>query len=338
MAIGDLTWDCFLEASLLDAQADESAVTSWTDGTTTVAQATAGLQPTLKKDALNGESVIEFDGAQALVGALTSGNDGVSWTRTIVARIENFGSAEQYITGSSRSYPEGAWVGRGGYGQAGLLRFGHSATTYGWTSAAVDEDWHVITVCWDHVNEVASMWLDGTLQFANSYTGSVRTQDLFLVGARQSTGADPEAYMTGAVAAIFQTPTVLDATERAVVHGYCQDTYGIQVADYDGPVDDPSVVIQAPPMGTTLSLPKPSVVAGSTVTGGGPLEVGISMPAPTVTGVDNPVTEVAVPEAFLFGVTMPAPAVTAGTYVQPDDVDVVAGAPRTRWVVGRPFV
>lgn len=221
-------------------------IVQWSDAGPTLTQATSDNQPVLTKSAINGQSGITFDGVDDfLTGTLNNGSD-TSWTRTVVAKIPDVGGDERYLIGGSTSFPESAYLGRGGYGNRAYVRSGISTTTFGY-SGEVDSDWHVFTAEWNHLTSEAKMYIDGSLEFSTTPSAPSRTSTLFNVGVHGTKYASPGTI----IAAIYQADSVLSASDRAKIHTYVQDTYGITVADYgQGGGDQPptapaNVVAQA---------------------------------------------------------------------------------------------
>lgn len=218
------------------AQTDGSNVASWPDrvagGATT--QATSGLQPTLQTAELNGHAVVRFDGT----------DDWMSTPSTALTSDLTVIAICKFATATPTRGPVGL---DGSGGRVFIMRYDFPASvptatlvSYNSTTGTVNDgqapytptDWNVITGV--RSANASQTFVNGTSAAATTGTaGLVGRSGSFsiAVGRADTFGA---TYLPGDIAEVLVYNHALDATERAVVHTYIQDTYGITVADYSG--------------------------------------------------------------------------------------------------------
>lgn len=197
------------------AQANNSAVSSWAalTGGATLAQATGSLQPLYITSGINGHPVVRFDGVDDMLTAtITDRAQPHTWI--VVAKLASTGSLWKTAiqSGSEVWADSGGWTG---YAGTGLITSTHT------TNPAV-----VTTV----INGGSSaVYIDGGLG-ASGAAGSLTTGTALAVGEHPNTGLSRP--FDGDIAEILLYDHALTAGERATVHSYVQDRYGITVSDY----------------------------------------------------------------------------------------------------------
>lgn len=93
--------------------------------------------------------------------------------------------------------------------------------------------WYVLTISGNNSNSATS-WVNGT-QDGTSSTSHSSTATRWNFGGREFTGDNLDGY----IAEVLDYSAVLSAGDRATVHSYIQEEYGITVSDYAPATVDP---------------------------------------------------------------------------------------------------
>ncbi len=222
------------------ALADNAAVASWADSGPngfTLSQATSGSRPTYQTNEINGLPVVRFDGVN---DALTSAAPGNLAAQTVIAVVK------ASATGGVRTY-------RGGQLQVVLdegipTAYSNSVGLIAQASGGSvgTAAFRVLTFAWSDTANTWAWYRDGAASGSgSSSTSASATRDQAL-GQADATGA--REYFAGDVAELIGYSRVLTAAERASVHSYLQEKYGIAVTDYV-------------PSATVVNLPVADLVA-----------------------------------------------------------------------------
>lgn len=192
-------------------------------------QADSSRQPTIAAGALNGHDVARF-ASDFLVDATYPNSWSDDSTRYIVFTPTLSGGPKTLIGGQRVSpYTPGLRIeGYGSQGKLSLQRTG--ASTVGTASTAMAAGSHVATLTLSATGDYEIL-LDGT-SILTGNSGLSGSRDGVGVGAEYSSTSSSYDYLAGDVAEVIICNTVHDATTRAKVHSYVQDTYGITVSDY----------------------------------------------------------------------------------------------------------
>lgn len=206
------------------AQANSTAVSSWTDsvGSVALTQATGGLQPLYIVSGINGLPIVRFDGNDDTLAA------------TITSRTQQYTFA---IVGQSAVVPTSGrqlvWSG------AEILSIATGLWEM-WSGASLDggsvTTSPTLTVC--QFNSVSSnLYLNGNLSISGD-AGTGATGTALQIGNHSSISRP----WNGDVAEVLLYDHGLTAGERAELGTYTQDRYAITVADYTG--GPPNVIVE----------------------------------------------------------------------------------------------
>lgn len=214
------------------SQADSSAVASWSDSSGvghTATQGTGSQQPTFKKNQLNGLPALAFvrTSTQFLAsGAPASYISGPGFTLFVVMNPTTVSTLQNLLGPSGTNGIQFAINGVG-KPQTSKQNVGTISVA---TSAISAATWTIVTT--DYANAGTSVGhhftngaSNGGLSSSTLGSGATTTQ----LGAASAAGG-----FGGSIAEIIAFNRVLTSTERATVHSYLQDRYGISVSDFLG--------------------------------------------------------------------------------------------------------
>lgn len=220
------------EARLQAPVADATALSTIADHSglaRNLSQADASKRLLYRTAALNGNPAYEADAVDDWASVTVSGVNTTAQTLSVVAK---------YVGGASAVRVWPMMVMNAG-GTRILAPYRRTGTTSAWwgffrTSSTVELDsgltstnWSVVTLVRD--GTTSSLYIDGTLITSGAHTGTL-LYDTIQFGGRSGTTDS----FGGQIALGAAWDKALDSTERAALHSYVQDTYGITVADYTG--------------------------------------------------------------------------------------------------------
>lgn len=193
-------------------------------------QATAGKQPTYRTGIVGGQPAYRLDGV----------DDIASWSGTVLqpaATTISVVVSSSPSEATSRKWPFTASVGTVTIhaltegvttGEWGTFARTNSATVQQTTAGVDTTAWCVLTLVWDGAN--ATLYRNGAQVATNALAGIQQFTEIS-IGALVSLATE---CFGGDVALAGAWTVALDATARADLHTYVQDTYGITVSDYSG--------------------------------------------------------------------------------------------------------
>lgn len=198
-------------------------------------QAVSSKMPTWQAGVLNGHPAFRFDGVDDIIDR--SSATVAARTTWSVSAVVSSGASEA----TSRKWPFG-------YGNSTTRIFGltegvtsgewgsfvrtSAATIQHATSGVATTAFAVLTIVWDGATTV--LYRNGTQVASSALAGNINFAHMAM-GALFSLATE---CFSGDIALAAAWTSALDATARADLHSYVQDTYGITVADYasSGPV------------------------------------------------------------------------------------------------------
>lgn len=207
--------------------ADGGLLGTWTDssaGAHPAVQATSGVQPTYRTAGTflpNGKPVVEFESASPRNMVATVPQAGAV-TRFAVIRLKTLTAQNTFAS----SLVETAVTAAGKFVTAienvtWLNQNGGVATL---TTGA----WYILTVT-DNGSNLDTTFVDGT-QDATSSTAHTNSGTSLSLGTATSSGTPFDGYL----AEMLDYSAVLSAADRATVHYYLAEKYGLANADYPG--------------------------------------------------------------------------------------------------------
>jgi hypothetical protein len=183
-----------------------------------VSQSTASNQPTYTASALNGKSVVRFDGGDELNGSATVVGGSTNRTVFVVFNCNNFGTTPAYgvTLGDSTSNGESFGVSR-----EIAVRVNSGYRT--WTTA-VDSTHAIVTIVLDGTSTTGlSAWKNGSILTANLTSArTLNTAAGFIVGNGTAGGE-----LNGDVAEIIVYNSALSTSDRQSVESYLSIKWGI---------------------------------------------------------------------------------------------------------------
>ena len=224
-------------------------VTTWTDKSASgfnVTQATAGNRPTYTTNALNGNSVLTFDGTtDRLVntGAVITGND---YTMFIVFNRTTAAARDAVFEIGGGGSRNALFVNDSG-NRLGLYA---NSTFYNSSAVYTANTYEVVTMMHD-VNAI-NMWRDGSNQL--NTTGLTRAATTGIYVGDDSSGGDN---LQGNIAEIIVYDRDLTADERRDVENYLAGKWGRTIASNVAPVlgtNTGATVSQGDPVTITTAM------------------------------------------------------------------------------------
>jgi hypothetical protein len=226
------------------AQSDNTAVASWADsgsGGNTATQGTGANQPTLQTNEINGLPVVRFDGSTDFLNSAAS----ASLTATTLFAVF------KPSTVSGNASIRAAGNGSGGSGSGGLqwrLASGvpqfvkqavaNVATASG--AALSTTAFTIISASFAN-NSTYAFYRNGAADGSGSHGQTLTAGTATNIGYNSDGGGER---LAGDLAELIVYSSVLSTGDRASVHSYLQDKYGITVSDYvssaRGPAPGPS--------------------------------------------------------------------------------------------------
>lgn len=199
------------------ADADGAAVTNWASqvGGVTLTQATAANRATMRTNRVNGKKALDW-GAVANTkfysGTIVTDTQPTTWVAIVSADASISTNQHQVIHSTQELHTEtGGWK----------MYAGTSIAAQG----TVGTGYMVITAVYNGAS--SQIYKNGTLIFSGSI-GTAATGTALNIGRHPTSGRQ----WRGDMAEVLRYSTALDAIQRAEVHSYVQDFYGITVADY----------------------------------------------------------------------------------------------------------
>lgn len=223
------------EARLQTGYSNNDVLTTVTNGQGTFPDLdTAKGTPRFIENVLNGHPVFRGDGGASRVFSSEDLGSAGSISITTVVRSAGGGTGRKWpfvtngptTTGTSSIFAFTENVNGNEWGT--FVRTSATTVQYQDTADATAE-FKVLTLTWDGVD--ARFYVNGTLQNTSPIGGTLSLFDVSLLGYNGGGSLDLEG-IEGDVALSAVWLTELDAAARAKVHTYVQDTYGIQVSDY----------------------------------------------------------------------------------------------------------
>lgn len=233
MAFPTTNLEARYEAALDTGHTNGEALTSIDDqsgNTRTLVTSTTQL-PVYTTGVVNSQPCYRFDGSDDR--AYTTSVTGISSSALTISVVASSGGAE----GTSRQ-----WLFALYNGTTHILAVVEGATSGEWgsfartsagtiqqaTSGVSTLSWCVLTLVWD--GTTVYMYRNGTLVDSDALGGTFTVAGISI--GRLETVAGEAFAGDIAMAAVWDT--ALNATARADLHSYVQDTYGITVSDYAG--------------------------------------------------------------------------------------------------------
>jgi hypothetical protein len=204
--------------------ADGATLQTWTDtsgNANDAVQATAGFRPVYRSSGAflpNSKPVVEFTTATSQrVQATVAQNTAA--TRFMVVYLKSL-AADQTLSSSLLQMQVST---------AGILRAAVENVAFvnnnGTTVLAINT-WYVLTVS-DNASNSDISYINGTADGSGTTTHTLTGTSLFIGG--EYTGGE---YASCYIAEVLDYSTVLSSTDRATVHSYAQEEYGVTVSDY----------------------------------------------------------------------------------------------------------
>ena len=231
------------------AQADLSPVTSLASSAgaaVTVTQPTADFQPVHRTALIGGRSAALHDGVNDRLAAAATdyARNAAGFTVYAVVRADSATGVQQIVSISAGT---GAGVARVSLRLSNGVPVlgGRRLDTDGFqsisgTTSLVGTGAHVLCGVLDYANAQASLYVDGTQVAFDPFQTAGLTSDTpnvaFVLGGASAQNGE---FFTGAVSEALVYAAAHTAPDRATVHTYGQDEYGVTVSDYAGtaPVD-----------------------------------------------------------------------------------------------------
>lgn len=209
--------------------ADGGTLQTWTDtagNSYSATQATAGNRPIYRTSGAflpNSQPVVEFVAATPtfLTAAVPQNT---ATTRFVVARIKETPPTIPYTFVSS---PLQCLVLTNGKFATAIENVTWLVQDSGQIATLAANTWYCLTLTDDGAN-VDTTYVNGT-QDAQVSVAHTNTGTSLSIGQKVAT----DEPLNGYIAEIIEYSAVLSASDRAVVHSYIQDTYGITVSDYN---------------------------------------------------------------------------------------------------------
>lgn len=223
---------------------DGDPISTVVDQSSTGANATSSgtNRPTLRTGAINGKKAAEFDGTNDWIGGSLG-----SWGQNDFTIYQIFmptawsGGDDTYygnsrdlfnteVAGIANDY--GTAIGSSGHFVAGIGNNGGSDHFVVGGSMSLST-WHVGTMRRDKTAPRVDAYIDGTSVGTPLGAGTnidpLNSSSTYTIGA-----ANPRSgsFFQGRLTRVIVYNVAHDATQRAAVHTYIQDTYGITVSDY----------------------------------------------------------------------------------------------------------
>ena len=207
------------------AQADNTAVTSWTDssgGGFTMSQVNALKQPTLQTAEINGLPIVRFDGTADGLASSAPGN-GVNQTVIAVARASNV-TGIRTIRGGQLQVTCNGGIPTAYSNSVNLL----GASTGGSIGTT---NFVILTFTFNDTTGAWAWFRNGTADGSGTNT-TVSLTGTALQAISGSDSTVSQEYWQGDIAEVISYTRVITAGERSNVHSYLQEKYGITVSDY----------------------------------------------------------------------------------------------------------
>lgn len=200
-------------------------VTAWTDKnnhSTPFTQATAGAQPTLQANAINGKSALSFDGNDVMT-AMISNSVGADVTVTYVLQLANY-SAKIPFSFNTTNYNYGPDI----YFNSGVISWNtgdSDANAFSNSAVPTPTTPHIITVKNDSALSEARLYVDGVFVgsalYRNTSIANFTSPRLYI-----GNWVSGNYYITGYFAELVIYNKVIDETERADLEYYLKDKWG----------------------------------------------------------------------------------------------------------------
>ena len=321
---------------------DGAPVASWADavGGVSVSQPTVARQPVFRSSVptLGGQPAVSFSRAsgQWLTASAVSGTVPTDY----LAGVSGVTVFVVMTTGASTSAATTSWfastgtsdssarvldqVTSGSQASIGARRLDTDTlvTVNSTASTVTASKPYVLTGLLDFAGNQGRQYVNGTFAVAKTLSGA---GTVAATGSRRVTigvnGSDANP-MDGMVSEILVYRSALTPQERALVHSYVQDTYGIAVSDYlSNPTPSTTTTTTTPPPTPTTTTPPPT-----TTTTTPPPTTTTTTPPPTTTTTSGPGAvpdKVAAPTVFAPSATLAASTTTTAVVTAKD----AAGAP-----------
>ncbi len=226
--------------------ANGSAISSWADSSPNAlhaTQATAAKQPTLVAAALNGYPAASFDGSDDILfldataaGPIARNIGGITIV-AVAATSATDTAAHRLVSisnGGATSANRATLSRQGDFAQTGGRRLdgdGFQAVNAAAGTTPLNT-YRVLTNSLEYSAAVARIFVNGTQSVSATFQTAGNTSDTNSVGV--SIGAQPSStlFWTGPAVEIAVFDRTLTDAERASVHSYFQDKFGIAVSDY----------------------------------------------------------------------------------------------------------
>ena len=203
-------------ADSITGLADNTGVQTWpafatTGGGVALTQATTTARPAYRTNVLNGQPVVRFDGNSDFMAPASAITHAQPVTVSIVMKRNAVGAEQQIFDG----------------GLQGLATAANQWSVWGGTAAfnggTADTAWHVLD--FTGTGGTTAIFENGT-QVASG-AGGTQGVTAFAIGRHSTAGR----YLSGDIAEINIYSKVLSAAERATLHTYYAEQYGISSSD-----------------------------------------------------------------------------------------------------------
>jgi len=211
-------------------QADNTSISTWPDRSRQkidAFQATSSKQPTLKKNILNGHSVVRFDGGDCLTGSDVNMKFGASGDGSgaracfIVCKVNANGVTElMFAYGSSASY-QGWAIVKLNNNLIGVGRNGYDALS---NNTVINGQYYVVGVV--ESGDVCDVYINGVYQGSSSSTlMNTVSSGSFAIGNYIPGAGD--LYYTGDIAEIVYFNRNLSKYQALRIQGHLLEKYGL---------------------------------------------------------------------------------------------------------------
>ena len=221
--------NAWFKADAITGLVDGDPVATWPESQSAAnaTQGTAAKKPVYKTAQVNSLPAVRFDGVDDVMTS-TASSSLTATTVFVVAKVT------------------AATVGRAlrGAGNDGGLEFRINATDFqqvvrqnvadvsSSTSTVTEDAWQSWTTSFANASTYA-FYAGGTANGTGTHAVTLTAAQTTALGAGLTGGAGFD-FMVGDIAEIIVYDSVLSAGDRATVHTYIQDKYGITVSDYAG--------------------------------------------------------------------------------------------------------
>lgn len=202
-----------------------SDVLSWVDSSPNGYDATGvgATKPKLRVGFINSQNSIEFSTTNNFTSTLTASQN--IYTIFMVAAPSSTSGNRNVIGADATGGREFRYASAT---RQNVVRSVLAATASS-TPAVVANQFEIATAVWDSLTQ--QVYVNGTLSIDSSFTPSITAGRTTLIGAGTAT-------YTGKISEIIVYHSKLSVGDRAQVHSYLQDKYGITVSDYVPPITD----------------------------------------------------------------------------------------------------